>query len=119
MRRRYRYDSGLDAVVEIGGNYFEERPRGPSVIGDGLPGGVAGIRSHADGKQYDSKSRYTAEVKARGFEIVGNETRFPSAPAPSATDYVREVIKAKEQIAGNYAGTADWLKKQNERRRDG
>lgn len=34
---------------------------------------IAPIKSMADGKMYDSKSRYYAEVKARGFEVVGND----------------------------------------------
>jgi hypothetical protein len=31
------------------------------------------FKSMADGKHYDSKSRYRAEIKARGFEELGNE----------------------------------------------
>lgn len=31
------------------------------------------FRSLADGKVYDSKSAYRAELKARGYEEVGNE----------------------------------------------
>lgn len=38
---------------------------------------VEPFKSMADGKHYDSKSRYRAEVKARGFEIVGNEKAQP------------------------------------------
>lgn len=31
------------------------------------------FQSMADGKMYDSKSRYRAELRARGFEELGNE----------------------------------------------
>lgn len=116
MRRRYRFDADLDCVVEVGSNYFEERARGPHVIGDDLPGGVKGMLSHADGRMYDSKSRYRAEVKARGYVEIGNETKFPVKPQPTRADYEREVVTAREQIAGDWNGTRGWLAKQNERR---
>jgi hypothetical protein len=39
------------------------------IIGDT----VRPMRSMADGKLYDSKSKYKAEVKALGYEIVGDQ----------------------------------------------
>lgn len=51
----------------------------PYVISDGMDP----IRSHADGKIYDSKSRYERAVRASGAEIVGNshvESRKPEMP---------------------------------------
>ena len=39
------------------------------------------IRSHADGKVYDSKSVYRRSLKAGGFIEVGND-RMESRPAP-------------------------------------
>lgn len=41
----------------------------PHVISDTMPG----IRSHADGKFYDSKSQYRQSLKAHGCIEVGNE----------------------------------------------
>lgn len=38
-----------------------------------IPDSMDAIKSMADGKMYESKSDYYASVKARGFEIVGNE----------------------------------------------
>jgi hypothetical protein len=54
---------------------FKPKPikSSPYVIGDDLPGGIHGMVSHADGKKYDSKSKYLAEVKARRCSVVGNE----------------------------------------------
>lgn len=115
MRRRYRYDADLDAIVEIGSNYFEESPSGPTVIGDELPGGIHGMRSHADGKTYDSKSRYLADVRARGFEVTGNEKTFPVKQQAGRTDYEREAVKARDQIAGDWNGTRGWLEQMNAR----
>jgi hypothetical protein len=75
MRRTYRYDAEADMVYEVGGNYFEERTEsGPSIISDYLPGGINGIRNHADGRMHDSKSAYTKAVRRAGCEIVGNES---------------------------------------------
>lgn len=115
MRRRYRFDPDLDALVEIGGNYFDERPKGPNLIKDDLPGGVMGMRSMADGKMYDSKSRYYRSVRAVGAEIVGNDTKPVGRPAPNAAEYIREVVTAREQIAGNHNDTRGWLRQHNER----
>jgi hypothetical protein len=110
MRRRFRYDPDLDAVVEIGSNYFEEKPRGPNVISDDLGAGVNGLQHLPSGKMIDSKSGHYAENKARGLEHVGNETNFAvkrDRPRPEA--YGQRVKDAQDQIAGNYNGTADWL----------
>lgn len=41
------------------------------------------VRSMADGKTYDSKSRYRAELRGRGYIEVGNEwvgTKRPEMP---------------------------------------
>lgn len=49
------------------------------------------VRSMADGKTYDSKSRYRAEVRARGFIEVGNEwtgNKRPEMPSV-ASDLAR------------------------------
>lgn len=120
MRRRYRYDADLDCLVEIGGNYFEERTEsGPAVISDDLGAGVNGLKHMPSGKMLDSKSAHRAETKARGLEEVGTSTDFASKrEKPGAEYYTREVIDAQQQIAGNWNGTADWLRRQNEGRKD-
>jgi len=116
MRKRYRYDADLDCVVEIGGNYFEERPQGPNVISDAI-GGVNGVLHLPSGKHLDSKSAHYKENKRRGLEHVGNEENFASKrEKPNGDYYVREAITAQQQIAGNWNGTADWLARQKERR---
>jgi hypothetical protein len=64
-------DRGL---VEVPTDYTP-RPR-VHIIGDqSRP-----FRSHADGRIYDSKSAYRRELKARGFEEVGNEYAAVTAP---------------------------------------
>lgn len=69
MRRRYRYDPDLDCLVEIGGNYFEEEPKGPTLISDTLPGGVNGTTSPLTREQFDSKSAYYGHIRDRGLAI--------------------------------------------------
>lgn len=73
-RTTYRYDEREGEMMKVGDNYFEEAPQnGPAVHGDSLPGGINGMRSHADGRIYDSKSRYARGVRAACCEIIGNE----------------------------------------------
>jgi hypothetical protein len=123
MRRTYRYDKDLECVVEVraGSNYFvEDPPKGPGLISDNM-GGVKGLRAmyRKDGKRFDSKSRYRADVKAHGLEIVGNDDPRGSAPPP--VDYGRAVKDAYQQFDGNYNGMADRVKaeeRQTKWRRD-
>lgn len=117
MRRRYRYDPDSEMLVEIGGNYFEEHAAGPNIISDDLGVGVNGLQHMPSGKMLDSKSAHYRENRARGLEQVGNETNFASKrETPKADTYMREAITAREQIAGNYQGTRDWLARQRESR---
>lgn len=43
------------------------------IITDNLPGGVNGMRNHADGKRYDSRSKYEQAVRSKGCRVVGND----------------------------------------------
>jgi hypothetical protein len=63
------------------------------VIGDS----IAPFRSMADGKIYESKSQYRADLKARGLVEVGNEkvTAKPAALPP-----VRETLRQTRQQLG-------------------
>jgi len=118
MRRRFRYDADLEAVVEIRDNYFEERPEGPAVISDDVGAGVNGLKHMPSGMMLDSKSRHRAENRARGLVEVGSETNFASKkPQHTGAEYGQMVKDASDQIAGNHNGTADWLARQREQRR--
>lgn len=51
------------------------------------------VRNMADGKLYDSKSRYREAVHAKGCRIVGNDRLDRSTtPLPSARDDIRRAI---------------------------
>lgn len=118
MRRRFRYDHDLECVVEIRDNYFEETSQAPGVISDDLKAGVNGLKHMPSGQMLDSKSAHYRENRARGLEQVGNETNYAvKRERPTADDYGREVLKARDQIAGNYNGTADQLARQREQSR--
>ncbi len=56
MRRRFRYDADLEAVIEIreDGNYFEEKGEAPSVISDDVGAGVNALKHMPSGKMLDS-----------------------------------------------------------------
>lgn len=66
--------------------------RAPMVISDNH----APFRSMADGRMYDSKSAYRRELKARGFEELGNDL----PPHRDARDFEPRGVEAdiKETI---------------------
>lgn len=65
--------------------YRAPAPKGPMVIPDACE-----IKSMADGKVYTSKRSYYADIRARGYEIVGNEppTKRGYEPNDAAIDAV-------------------------------
>ncbi len=115
MKTTYRWDRDMDCLVEVrsNSNYFEE-PKGPTLISDDMGAGVRGLRAmyRKDKKHFDSKSRYRADVKAHGLEIVGNDDPRGSAPPP--IDYGRVVKDAHDQFSSNWNGTADAVRAQEQ-----
>lgn len=66
--------------------------RGPYIKRDSMDP----IVSHADGKVYDSKSVYEAELRAQGYMVVGNDRpdwRKHKEPMPPAVETVKQVIE--------------------------
>jgi hypothetical protein len=62
----------------------------PFVISDTMDG----ILNHADGRMYDSKSRYTRAVKAMGCEIVGNDRiERRTTPLPPVGPDIKRAIE--------------------------
>lgn len=52
------------------------------------------IRSMADGRMYDSKSRYRGDLRARGMVEVGNERVGPRPePLPPVRDTLRQTLQ--------------------------
>lgn len=65
-------------------------------------GGIKGIKSMADGKQYDSKSAYRRSLKEKGLVEVGNDA--PTSGRVEASINERElkhdIKQAIEQLGG-------------------
>lgn len=94
-RKTFRWDEASEMMMEVGGNFMDEpaAPRGPTVISDTLPGGINGIRNHADKRIYDSKSAYYKGVRRAGCEIIGNETPKASSRETWGKREIGETIK--------------------------
>lgn len=69
---------------------------GPQVIGDTIE-----MWSPMDGKHYTSKSKYRAEVRARGLTEVGTERQTQHA-RPTAGDLRHEVARAVQMVREGY-----------------
>ncbi len=68
----------------------------PNVISDAM----APIRSHADGRMYDSKSAYRADLRARGYVEVGNErAAFDRRPVFDAGPAAPDIKRALEELS--------------------
>lgn len=72
------------------GHFGEQTGSAFNVISDSMDP----IRSMADGKMYDSKSRYRGDLKARGLIEVGND-RVERRPvqAPRVRDDMRQALR--------------------------
>lgn len=89
MPNRHRYfliQNGRRTEELINGKWIpagESAPEhGHNLIRDHLGEGVRGIYNPATRKRYDSRSRYLADTKAHGGEVVGNDQ--PMTPPPRA-----------------------------------
>jgi len=61
--------------------------------------GMDAVRSMADGKMYDSRSRYYESVKRAGCEIIGNERApFEKRPQFSPSPVGPDIKRAIEQL---------------------
>lgn len=120
MRTTYRYDRDLECLIEVGGNsnFFEEKPQGPAVRSDRLPGGVDGLHNPATAKSYDSKSRYYADTKAAGCEILGNEparrNRQRESSDKALAGRARDIKESIEKIRGDHPETMMQLTRERE-----
>lgn len=61
--------------------------RGPYGIMDKLGNGIDGFKCHADGKMYDSKSKYLAALKAADSHVVEAGENKPESQAKLRGEY--------------------------------
>lgn len=55
--------------------------------------------SHADGRWYSDSRTYEREVRARGFEVVGNEKApFDSPQMPKMPPVEQDLLRAADQL---------------------
>lgn len=102
-RQTFVWDKDAHELVPAAIYYNRPRPDRrsglprPAVFSD-----TQEIKSMANGKMYDSKSRYRADLKAMGFTEVGNDSSFqpenvkmrdPTADLPSAHEDVKQAIE--------------------------
>lgn len=64
----------------------------PMLISDSL----ADVLNPADGKRYDSKSKYYAAVKAKGCEIVGSDAGKTASPR-KVDDPTADIVNAMKR----------------------
>lgn len=79
-RRRWIWIEGK-GLVEVSPEAPPPRPRVHFIGDQHRP-----FRSMADGKMYDSKSRYRAEIKARGYVELGNDQIEPAKPVVGSAE---------------------------------
>jgi hypothetical protein len=84
-----------DAMVEA---QRAQRRDGPMVISDTMDATL----NHADGRLYDSKRAYERAVRARGFEIVGNDTSMNKPPEYKPVITGWDVKHAIEQLRNRH-----------------
>ena len=61
--------------------------------------GMEPVRSMADGRVYDSRSRYYASLKARGCEIVGDDrAAFERPPQPRPEGVGQDILRTIEEL---------------------
>jgi hypothetical protein len=76
--------------VECLGHFGFVGDAAPNVISDNMDA----IRSMADGKMYDSKSRYRRELRARGCYELGNDRiERRTVQAPPVRETLRQVVQ--------------------------
>lgn len=77
---RLFWHRGLDEWVDYADLPPRSKPKGPMIFGDRIPDANGrDVLNHADGKRYDSKSKFYAAVRRSGAEITGNEYK-PTVP---------------------------------------
>lgn len=72
-----------------------------SVQSDSLGHGVKGVKNHADGKRYDSKSEYYKALKAHGCVVAEPDSRPKKQETKGDFDCKKELKEAYEKVMSN------------------
>lgn len=103
-RARKIYD---DIVAALETGKINEIPRpesykrgAPYIISDYIGNGINGIKSHVDGKMYDSKSEYYKAVKAAGCFISEAGTERAKRQETSENEIKQTIKETIEKLGG-------------------
>ena len=93
---RFRYDKDLECMVEVRpeSNYFDYNEKRADLACPAVhSGGMATIKSMADGRYYETKRNYLKSVSRAGCEVVGFDKNWQDhvkAPQPYGGDKAHE-----------------------------
>lgn len=105
---KWRIDNLVMTALAIGAIKKIERvasspQRGPQIISDYIDGPMGALKNHADGKIYDSKSKYYKAVKEAGCVVMGNDAptvcKEPEYKI-CEKELKRDIAQAYEQLGG-------------------
>lgn len=91
------YDKHVNLIAERNKTHVRKSYGYAYVISDDL--GTHGIKSMADGKQYDSKSKYRSALKSQGYVEMGSDAPIERKSSVDG-DFVtkREIAETMERL---------------------
>lgn len=103
---RYRYDKDMECLVEVraGANYFDDKPKGPTVIRDIEPYRASASDIACGGKRpvISGRRQHREFLKRNGYAEVGNERPVQRGDAPSAREAQRARVDDIKRAMGEY-----------------
>jgi hypothetical protein len=85
MRRRYRYDPELKAVVEIGSDWTDVERRAPAATEELTYGGMRAT----DGTDISSRKKHREYLKATGYAMASDFTESGKTAAAEREKFFR------------------------------
>lgn len=107
MRRRFYYDRDLDCLIERGDNYFDDTPKGPSIIGDIEPYRAVASDVACGGKRpvIGGRRQHREFLQRNGYVEVGNESPAPkpdwTAPRREQAERINDIRRAMGDFGSN------------------
>lgn len=103
---RYRYDKDMECLIEIrdGANYYDETPKGPTIIRDIEPYRAAASDVACGGKRplISGRRQHREFLQRNGYVEVGNESGPRRQDVPSPREAQRERVDAIKRALGEY-----------------
>lgn len=103
---RFRYDKDMDCMVEVreGANYYEDKPKAPTVISDLAPYRAAGSDVACGGRRpmIDGRRQHREFLSRNGYVEVGNERAPGRGDAPTPREAQRSRVEDIKRALGEY-----------------